>query len=538
MAKIFIVVPAWLAGIFVTGWSGIGAVWLGLGAGLSLLLLLFAIIYNRRHHFEPQKPLALALPLIILVFCAGGLRLIWSAPSSGADGLLYYVGQAQLRVVGVVSGEPNYTGRSGSFRLKVRELYLKDSDKALPVSGDVFVRIGENIRFEAGDLLELSGKLEIPQEISGDGFPYRDYLARQGIYVTMSFPKTALLAVRQENFILQFLGDIRRSAREIIRANIPAEEGDVLAGILLGDTREIDPETKEAFRNTSTSHIVAISGANITIAVAMVLLLLVDFFKVRRNTALVVALVIVVAYVIMVGASPSVVRAGIMGVLVIVGWLLGREYAALSGLCGAALLMTAFNPNTLWDIGFQLSFMATLGLIVIARPLQNIAFVKNLPPFVQEGLMLTIAAEIMTLPLTIFYFQKLSLVSLAANLLAVPVLPLIMLTGALLLGAGWLFGWLAWLVAGFGWAAWVFTAYMVGVVKWFAALPFASATLPPLHPIWLIYFYGGLGLFIWYKQDQQKRLRKWLEEHAAKPLVIGGIVLVNLLVWVTVLYLI
>jgi hypothetical protein len=113
-----------------------------------------------------------------------------------------------------------------------------------------------------------------------------------------------------------------------------------------------------------------------------------------------------------------------------------------------------------------------------------------------------------------------------------------MLTGALLLGAGWLFGWLAWLVAGFGWAAWVFTAYMVGVVKWFAALPFASATLPPLHPIWLIYFYGGLGLFIWYKQDQQKRLRKWLEEHAAKPLVIGGIVLVNLLVWVTVLYLI
>jgi competence protein ComEC len=536
MAPIFIVTPAWLAGIFIMGWLGVAAFWLWLGAGLSFALLVFALVSNRRHYFEPQKYLSLVLPLIILMFCLGGLRLWWSQPSTGADGLLYYVGAKPVKLIGVVSGEPNYTQRSGSFRLNVRELYPNSvAPDKVAVSGEVFVRSRADLRLEMGDLVELSGKLELPQEISGDGFPYRDYLAKQGIYVTMNFPQAKLLDVRQAHFVIQILNDLRRNARNIILSYLSNEEGDVLAGILLGDTRDIDPETKQAFRDTSTSHIVAISGANISIAITMVILLMVDLFKVRRNRALLIALVIVIGYVIMVGATPSVVRAGIMGVLVIIGWLLGREYAALSGLCGAALLMTVFNPNTLWDIGFQLSFMATLGLVVIARPMQNLAFIRNLPPFVQEGLVLTLAAEVMTLPLTIFYFQKFSIVSLAANLLAVPALPLIMLTGALLLGAGWVFGWLGWLVAGFGWAAWVFLAYMIGVVKWFAALPFASVTLPPLHPVWLVYYYGALGLFLWYKQDEQKRLKRWLGELAGKPFAIGGIIIVNLAIWLLVI---
>ena len=537
MAPLLLVTPAWLLGIFVAGWLQPGPLWLGVGAAVGLVLALFAALYNRRYAYLPGRVLSAVLPLAVFAFCMGGLRLGWAEPSREPGSLLSYAGKSEVKIVGVVSGEPVYTERSGSYRLSLREIYAPASAaKAIPLSGEVFVRSAPSPRRDPGDLLELVGKLEEPKEISGDGFPYRDWLARQGLFTSLSYPTSRKIATGQNFFLERWLLAIKTSAQENILKFVPGEEGGLLVGMLLGERGGISPELNQAFRNTGTSHIVAISGSNITIAIALVTLVLGRFFG--RRTTLAIALLIIAFYVVLVGASPSVVRAGLMGALSIGGILLGREYEGLLGLEASALLMTAFQPRVLWDVGFELSFLATLGLIIIARPMQDWKPVKNWPPILKEGLLITLAAELMVLPLAAFYFHQISFVSLAANLAAVPALEAIMATGLVAIAAGWLFGdWLPLVASGAGYLVWAFLAYMIAVVEFFGSLPFASVSLPAFHPLWLFYYYLLLSLGLWVWRDPQKRGRRLLMQASTSPLAYAGLASLTVLIWAAVLLL-
>ncbi len=519
------------------GWLQLSPVWLGVGAVVGVGLTLFTFFHNRRYAYLPGRVISAALPLCLVAFCLGGLRMGWAEPGRGLDNLLYYANQDEVKIVGVVSGEPNYTERSGSYRLSVREIYApRNAANSRPVSGEVFVRGPVSPRRNPGDLLELSGKLEEPKEISGDSFPYRDWLARQGIFVSLSYPSSRLVATNQDFFLTRWLLNIKNTAEENILKFVPDREGGLLVGMLLGERSGISPELGKAFRDTGTSHIVAISGSNITIAIGLVTLILGRFFK--KRTTFYIALGVILFYVVLVGASPAVVRAGLMGALTIGGLLLGRDYEGLLGLEASALIMTAFQPRVLWDIGFELSFVATLGLIIIARPLQEWRFVKEWSPVLKEGLLITIAAELMVLPLATFYFHQISFVSLATNLAAVPALEAIMATGLVVLAVSGVFGgWLPLLASGFGYLAWLFLAYLIGVVEFFAALPFASTMLPAFHPIWLVYYYALLGLIIWLCRDQQKRGRQLLAWASASPLIYGGVTATAVMVWLGVLLL-
>lgn len=537
MAPLLLVAPAWLVGIFLYGWLQLSSLWLIIGAIGGAIFTLAAFFYNRRYSYLPGRAVSWALPLCLLAFCLGGLRTAWAEPSFNSDSLLYYINKGDVKIVGMVSGDPVYSQSSGTYRLNVREIYFPaNAPKATSIAGDLYVRASATPKREAGDLLEISGKLEEPKEITGDGFPYRDWLARQGIFASLSYPTSKLLATGQDFVGLQWLRAIKNSAQENLIKFVPDEEGGLLVGMLLGDRTGISPELSKAFRDTGTSHIVAISGSNITIAIALVTLVLGRFFK--KKPTYFIALVVIVFYVVLVGASPSVVRAGLMGAFAIGGLLSGRERDGLIGLEASALIMTLYQPRVLWDIGFELSFLATLGLILIARPLQEWKIVKDWPPLLKEGLLITIAAEIMVLPLAAFYFHQVSFVSLAANLMAVPALEAIMATGLVAVAAGWLFGWwLPLLGFGFGYIAWIFLAYLIAAVEFFASLPFASASLPPFHPIWLFYYYLTLGVILWVWRDPHKRGQSLLARASASPLIYGGTALLAVVVWAAVLFL-
>jgi competence protein ComEC len=218
--------------------------------------------------------------------------------------------------------------------------------------------------------------------------------------------------------------------------------------------------------------------------------------------------------------------------------LFGRDYEGLLGLEASALIMTLFQPRVLYDVGFQLSFLATLGLIIIARPLQEWCYVKDWLPILKEGLIITLAAELMILPLVAFYFHQVSFVSLTANLLAVPALEGIMATGLFALGMGWIFGWWLPVIAQItGYSVSIFLTYLIATVEFFANLPFASATLPAFHPIWIFYYYLLLGLILWLLRDPQKRGRTLLARASSSPLVWGGTASLAVLVWLAVFFL-
>jgi competence protein ComEC len=218
-----------------------------------------------------------------------------------------------------------------------------------------------------------------------------------------------------------------------------------------------------------------------------------------------IAIAGIALYTLLVGADAAVVRAAIMGGLYVLALYFGRQAEARTSLLFSAILMTAINPNTLWDVGFQLSFAATAGLIWLVPPLERLTerwagalgglgHGRGVPGLLSEALLVTLAAQIATGPLVVYHFGRLSLVSLLTNLLVLPVQPMVMLAGGLAALAG-----LVWLPAGqaLGWLAWLPLAWTVGVVHGTAAFPLASFTLGRFSPWLLALIYAGLAGLVW-----------------------------------------
>ncbi len=269
-------------------------------------------------------------------------------------------------------------------------------------------------------------------------------------------------------------------------------------------------------------------------------------FGVRRGA--VIAILSIAVYTVLVGAGASVVRAAIMGSLALVAQRIGRRAQGLNTLSVAVIVMTLINPLTLWDVGFQLSAAATLGLVLYAEPFEA-AFKKlaarfttpekaaRLTAYAGEFFLLTLAAQITTLPLIAYYFKRLSLISLVANLLILPVQPAVMMMGGLALLAG-----LIWLPLGevVAWAAWPFTAYTIAFVELFAKVPVASIGLGEVAPGFVIGFYAllfGLTWLLSRPPDQRpawplalrsaewgRFAAKWLPTSGLAALAVGTIV--------------
>lgn len=333
-----------------------------------------------------------------------------------------------------------------------------------------------------GDWITATGRLETPRPAAD--FDYQAYLARRDIFSEMPFPVVETAAGARANPLRGALFQLRQRAAATIDQILPDPQAALLQGILLGDDTGIPPDLQEAFRISGTAHIIAISGFNIAILAGLLLRLVAPLAGPRW--AIWPALAIIVLYTLLVGADASVVRAAIMGGLYLfAGRWLGRTLLRYAGLFLAAFVMTAVRPTVLWDAGFQLSFAATLGLLVYAEPLNRRAQALiarwageeragRLARLLGEGVIVTLAAQLATLPLLLYHFRQLSLFSPLANLFILPAQPGVMVWGGLATLGG-----LLWQPLGQALAviAWLFLSYTIAVATWFAQLPFAAVRL-------------------------------------------------------------
>lgn len=513
MLPAVILTAAWLVGLLVAGWFNLSDIWLGGGVVAGSFFALSAFFYNRSKRYTPDfRPLPVLLPLALIFFSLAGWRYQLSLPSADSSNILYYLGQPELSIVGVVSGEPVYGTKSESFRLSVQQIWPEKAARPTPATGEVYVRTSSNYQIKRGDLVQLSGTLLEPEELTGEDFPYKQWLARQGIYTTLSYPRYKLLAAEQDFLLTRWFYNLNSGIRQLLEGLIPGREGAILSGILLGDKKNITADVQDAFRASGITHILVVSGGNISILVMLVTLSLQRFF--RKPVVLTIALAVLILYVLLVGLSPAVIRAGLMGGMALIGMLAGREYSGYAGLALAALVISVWQPAVVWDIGFQLSFAATLGILLLAAPLQT--RLKKLPPFLAETLAVTLAAQALTLPLLIFYFETVSTVSVLTNLLVVPIIPVIMAFGLLTAALGWI----PFVGQGVAGLTWLFLSYILTCATFCAGLPFASLQVGKFHPVWLLVYYVLLGLaFWWFKKGRHNlQLRAVL---TAPPLVVG-----------------
>lgn len=295
--------------------------------------------------------------------------------------------------------------------------------------------------------------------------------------------------------LLAALYAVRGWTRARLQALLPEPHASLLVGILLGSRTGLPPEVAEAFSRSGTSHILAISGWNITLVVGF---LGAGARFLPRRLALPLLLAGIAAYTVLVGASAAVVRAALMGSLYLFAQHVGRPGDALTALFASAWAMTLWDPRMLGDIGFQLSCSATLGMLLFV-PVWNRAL-HRWPAWLGESAATTLASQLLTWPIAGLHFRTYSLVVPLANLVACPALAPLMLLGALTLCLGRV-PLLGTLLCG---ATWAVASYMLAAVRWTGSLPWAALRLPVLGPPFLLLYYGALG-FWWYRWRAQER---------------------------------
>lgn len=442
-----------------------------------------------------------------LVLLGGVLRYeIKEAASPDLDA--YYGNVYEMK--GVVKEEPEI---SGSWqRLKV-EMNSLDDITAKPFFARITLR--KYPEYFLGDEIRVRGKLERPERL-GD-FDYPSYLAKDDIYAQVSFPETEKIASGKGSRLKQILAQAKLGFENNLERILPEPHAAFLKGLILGERESLPEELVENFKRTGTTHIVALSGYNITLVANFFLGTLI-FLTVPYRFSFWITTFGIAIFVILTGASPSVVRAGIMGILVLIASREGRIYSVTNALAFAAALMLFHNPRILrFDAAFQLSFLATLGLIFLSphteRGLDKI--LARIKPYrlprgkermkenklklfpLKRMLAETLSAQIMVLPLLIFLFGRVSLISPLSNLLVLLAVPYSMAFGFLAGIMGFIWDPLAWLPAGI---AWVLLEYKILVIELFARLPGAAVNLGGWAVLFLLPFYGFLFWKLWIGQ--------------------------------------
>jgi competence protein ComEC len=363
----------------------------------------------------------------------------------------------QTKITGVVVSDPELDQK--------QKFVLRINDQGKSVFIQVFAeRFPE---YSYGDRLEIYGEVVEPGNFSD--FNYKEYLRAKDIYLMISQPERIELVERRPTIIGR-LYSIRKTFERSLNQIYPEPEASFAAGLILGSRRGLPESLTESMRATGTSHLVAISGYNVTIVIVALSTLL---LLLGRRLAFSLTVLIVIGFIILTGGSASVVRGGIVALLVLLARTIDRRADQTNILLLSAVGILAFNPKGLFsDVGFLLSYSSFAGLIYLAEPLAKF-FSKNrllsrIPEFTSTPLRETLAAQIMTFPLLLFVFGQSSLIAPISNLLILPLIPSIML---LIFIAG-IFGLIslpvAFTISAFSWPILHFPIF---IIKNFAELP-------------------------------------------------------------------
>jgi competence protein ComEC len=483
--------------------------WAGL-AGLCLFALLAGRFFSRRLPVFPRlslpilaipSELAPRLPVLVLAaaFFAGAGRWQSAQPAVGPGTLAYYNDrESYVTVEGLLVKPPDMRDTYTNLVVEVDLLQVAESQPFVPVRGRLQAMLLPGERWHYGDRLALSGRLETPSET--ELFSYRAYLARQDILSVLSRAEASLLLEGQGNPLLAGIYALKERAHAVIYRIFPDPEASLLAGILLGEEKGIPAHVQTAFKDTGTSHIIAISGFNMTIIAGLFAGSFGRLLGPRKGAL--AAVLGIGLYTVLVGANAAVVRAAIMGGLSIFARQVGRRQHGLNTLAFTAAVMALFNPQVLWDIGFQLSVAATLGLVLYAEPLSQ-AFkwvasryipqesAERLARPVGEYFLFTLAAQLLTLPLLAYHFRSISLVALIANPLILPAQPPVMVLSGIAVILGLVYQPLGQLA---GYLALPFVTYTIHVVEFFARIPqgvfYLGEVALPLILLFFILLFG------------------------------------------------
>ncbi len=491
------VAGAWVTGVALAlNWN------VPLAAGTSFLIASVALVAAFR-----IRGWSLLLPIALVFMLMAVLRVgLFPSPSVSYDSWLEV---QDIEVEGVVESYPESMGTSVRFQLGVERINLgtgwRDAGGGVLVTARPPVEIVRErdapfVRY--GDRLRLKGVLE-EAPVYPD-FDYREYLDRQGVNALMTRPDMALLEEGQGNPALSLVHRLRGSLSRSLASTLPEPQASLAQALVLEIRDRVPDDVTGSFRDTGTSHLLAISGLHVAVVLGIVLTASAGLLGRRRNLYLLVPLGTIWLYAVLSGFSPSVERAAIMASLYLAAVALGRQRSAFPAIGFAASLMVALDPEILYDISFQLSFTAMAGILLMWRPLESLlvsllervvkprGWRETMVHWTIASLAVSTAAVLATLPLLAFNFQRIAFLGIPATLLAMPAIPFLLMASLATAVLGLVAPLLGQPV---GWIAWLPLSYLLGLVDILARLPktvLHMETVPGL----LVWAYYGAGLLI------------------------------------------
>ncbi|MBP6978241.1 MAG: ComEC/Rec2 family competence protein [Bacteroidales bacterium] len=417
---------------------------------------------------------------IVLSYVLGGYILaLCITPGNNPDDLVHVAGPLS-GFTGRITEPPVIGKKSLKFTLSV--ISVRCQDQWTQADGNIIVYGRKNTpvpELKFGDTLLIASDLSpVPEPLNPGQFNYRKYLERRGIH------HQAYLA--QDNFRL--IGHMRswsikktaykahRSLSGILaKSGLPDQERATAQALLLGDKSQLDEETYQAYSSSGTVHILCVSGLHVGV-IYMILNFLLGFLP-RKGTGKVLRFLLVIIliwfYAFLTGLSPSVLRATVMFSILVIGKTTRRNTNIYNTLAASALLLLALNPIMIRDTGFQLSYLAVIGIVSLQPWIRNLVTMKYwFPARIWELLSVSLAAQLLTFPLTVHLFHQFPNYFLLANVLVVPLSGFIIYAGILVFvtspvpllwkGICWIFGWMI--------------SAMNGMVTFIEKLPFSTLT--------------------------------------------------------------
>ena len=479
---LFFLCLSFIAGIFLESIIKIPQIflWAFLFFAVSLIFV-FSI-----RHCEPQRSNLVDFRLlrrlrpprndefIIFGFCLlfliiGILRVQISEFNIANDKLSKLNGKGEIVATGIIADEPDVRDTSQKLKVKIGDSIILVTANRYP-------------EYKYLDIIKITGKLEAPTIT--DTFNYKNYLMKNHIYSVMGFPAIGVIGKASGGLSSTVYAGIlflKQKIRASIQSNFLPPQSSILEGTILGDNGAMTDDLKSKLNITGLRHIIAVSGTHVVILSVIIMSLLLAA-GLWRGQAFYIAIIFICIYIVLTGLPPSGVRAGIMGGIYLLSQKIGRQTMGSRLITLACAIMLLINPLLLlYDVGFQLSFLAVLGLIYL-EPLIKMLVKTSI-------LSTTFAAQIFTMPIMVYNFGNISFVSPITNLLILPIVYWLMIFGFLTSIAGIFSNIIGWILS---LPCWFLLTYFVGVINFFSK-SWMVKTIANVSWIWLLISYLIIG---------------------------------------------
>lgn len=469
--------------------------------GLVLATVCLAILIFSYSFFVPKnRRLALFFISIFLLGAGLGLLRMHFSDNYKASTLTEFVDK-KTQFVGIVVEEPDVREKVTMLTILLQNAYVSrvsldtgTTSQKIKLNEKIIISTNLYPEFNYGDQISFTAKLEVPQKIKSNDreFDYGGYLRVRGIWYTAGFVSPKLLSQNHGSIIKKYLFQIKKSFVSAMNRAIPPPESSLMAGLLLGAKQSLGKGLLNEFSRAGVSHVVVLSGYNITIVAESVI----AFFSFLPATfSFLIGCSSIILFTILAGGGASALRATIMVLVALIARRFGRQYSAARAFGLAVVLMLIFNPLLLvFDPSFQLSVLATIGIIFVSPFLEPHLSRMSQKFGMREIVSATISTQLVVLPFLIYQTGILSLVALPVNILILATVPVTMFLGFLTGLVGLFSLWLSYIPAVF---SYILLWYQLTVVHIGATLSFGAIILPAFS-IWivvLVYAIIGVGLY-------------------------------------------